>query len=127
MLPFEFDSAVPEVTVELLEAEAVVETDDAFFVARALSSVDVDRAFDIAESKLEVTEVALISEVGYAPGGVARSVVLTLFNETDLPTTSEYGGKKSRMCCVLFRLSVQLQCGPSKQQYVLVVHRATEL
>lgn len=62
-----------------------------------------------------------------APRGVIKSLVATIvFNSKDDPTSSEYSGKKSRISWVLTPV-VQLQDGPSAQQYVSEEHRKTVL
>jgi len=51
-----------------------------------------------------------------APGGVNRLLVMTSVDKgTADPTSTEYGGRKSKMCCVFWPV-VQLQAGPSAQQ-----------
>jgi hypothetical protein len=51
-----------------------------------------------------------------APRGVKRELVIAVVSNTTFELTkTEYGGKKSSMCCVLAPVE-QLQVGPSAQQ-----------
>lgn len=53
-------------------------------------------------------------------------MITIVFSETDDPTSSEYSGKKSWISRV-FTPVVQLQFGPSAQQYVSAEQRKTVL
>jgi hypothetical protein len=69
-----------------------------------------------ADDKVAVVVAVVVAGVRVAPSGVSNELVATVvFSATDEPTSSEYSGRKSAMCCVLTPV-VQLHAGPSMQQ-----------